>query len=316
MAPVVELWGDLLAMPGALAHAVSSDFHMSAGIAVDFKKCFGRVDELLAQGKGVGEVAYLKHKSTYVFYLITKKHYSNKCISLNNVFSCLVHLNHLCTSLGVREVSMPRIGCGLDLLKYSDILPRVCAAFQDSYVQVNILTPPPSIQGLSVLGDGQGVRYLISRGKLANGMGIELHLKTVGLSRSGQTISQLLDVLNGMPNNSLGDVLVLIGTNDFMKLCSSDEKQRRERKAIRGKWSALRTVLSNKCKACCRAIITTVPPIPKILNPAHSVATKEHWLWNYINQSLKDLSASRFHVLDLEAVFMKDGIGNEDFFER
>ncbi|KAK3923595.1 ADP-ribose glycohydrolase OARD1 [Frankliniella fusca] len=159
-ARIVELWGDVFAMPTALAHAVSADLHMGAGIAVGFKEYFGKVDELKQQDKKFRDVAYIKHNSTYIFYLITKERYSDKNISPDDVLSCLVHLSALCVSLGVEEISMPRLGCGLDLLKYYDVLPLIHAAFFDSSVRVNIITPPPTFNGMAVLGDSQGVRLL------------------------------------------------------------------------------------------------------------------------------------------------------------
>lgn len=47
-----EKCGDLFTSPptASLAHCVSEDFHMGKGIATLFKKEFGRVGELKAQG--------------------------------------------------------------------------------------------------------------------------------------------------------------------------------------------------------------------------------------------------------------------------
>ncbi|KAG9334476.1 hypothetical protein JZ751_007559 [Albula glossodonta] len=63
--------GDLFSCPPeeALAHCISEDCRMGAGIATLFKKKFGGVDELKAQKKMPGECAITKkrasHKPTY-----------------------------------------------------------------------------------------------------------------------------------------------------------------------------------------------------------------------------------------------------------
>ncbi|XP_034847283.1 ADP-ribose glycohydrolase OARD1 isoform X2 [Mirounga leonina] len=63
--------GDLFACPktDSLAHCISEDCRMGAGIAVLFKKKFGGVQELLNQQKKSGEVAVLKRDGRYIYYL-------------------------------------------------------------------------------------------------------------------------------------------------------------------------------------------------------------------------------------------------------
>lgn len=221
MAPVVQVWGDVFTFPTALAHAVSADLHMGAGVAVDFRQHFGCVEELLSQNRRVGEVAYLEHNNYYIFYLITKQHYWEKVISLDMVLSCLFNLSALCISLGVKEVSLPRIGCGLDLLKFEDVLPRILAAFQDVAVKVNIVTPLPKVHGMAVAGDSQALRLLVARCKLPSGF--NQSSRQVGLCGSGWTATRLIEALNELPDNALDNVLVLIGTNDILHMCQSSE---------------------------------------------------------------------------------------------
>lgn len=95
------------------------------------------------------------------------------------------------------------------------------------------------------------------------------------------------------------------------------------KKRLRHICTVLRTTLSAKCKACCRAVVTTVPPIPKILAPRDrdmDKAEKAHFLWAQFNKRLLSLSTSRFHVLDLDDLFFQtigdQQIIREDMFER
>ena len=88
-----EVKGDLFSCPptSSLAHCVSEDMAMGKGVAVLFKKEFGGVGELKAQGIAIypmwislliyaghlfaagvkpGGVAVLKRKDRYVYYLV------------------------------------------------------------------------------------------------------------------------------------------------------------------------------------------------------------------------------------------------------
>lgn len=221
MAPVMEVWGDVFAMPTALAHAVSSDFHMSAGVADGFREYFGCVQYLKDQRRGVGEVAYLQHNSTYIFYLITKQNYYDKYISLDSVSNCLSNLRELCVSLGVREVSMPRIGCGLDLLSWSNVYPRIVNSFRGCSVRVTVVTPPPHFRGMAVLGDSQALRFLLSKGVLPDCTQRHPYPRSAGLSFSGFSVHEFIQELLKVPDNGLGNVLVFIGTNDLIRLCKA-----------------------------------------------------------------------------------------------
>ena len=133
------------------------------------------------------------------------------------VLSCLYNLSALCISLGVKEVSMPRIGSGLDLLKFEDVLPRILAVFQEVDVKVNIVSPLPQVRGMAVAGDSQALRLLLAHGKLPSGF--NQSPRQVGLCGSGWTITHLLEALNELPDNGLNNVLVLIGTNDVLRMC-------------------------------------------------------------------------------------------------
>ena len=68
----------------ALAHCVSKDLAMGAGIAKEFRKRFGKVEFLRQQQCNVGDVAYMdswnkKAKTTQtLFYMVTKEKYYQK----------------------------------------------------------------------------------------------------------------------------------------------------------------------------------------------------------------------------------------------
>jgi O-acetyl-ADP-ribose deacetylase (regulator of RNase III) len=138
---VREIRGDLFTAPSptsSLAHCVSADMAMGKGIAVHFKKKFGRVDELKAQKVPVGRCAVLANiNGSYVFYLITKERYFQKP-TMRSMRSALEHLAQLCTKFKIQELAMPRIGCGLDGLEWSAVKQEIEHAFQSGETKVTI----------------------------------------------------------------------------------------------------------------------------------------------------------------------------------
>jgi O-acetyl-ADP-ribose deacetylase (regulator of RNase III) len=137
-----EIEGDLFSAPKSwhLAHCVSSDFHMGAGIAVGFKKKYGSVEKLRSQKVGIGRCAYL-NKERYVFYLVTKARYFQKP-TYQTLESALRHLRELCRRKWLTKLAMPRIGCGIDGLQWSKVKRLIRKVFDNTKISVRIYTLP------------------------------------------------------------------------------------------------------------------------------------------------------------------------------
>jgi O-acetyl-ADP-ribose deacetylase (regulator of RNase III) len=135
-----ERQGDLFtdASPtDALAHCVSQDLRMGKGIADIFKKKYGGLNELKDQQCKVGQVAYLQRDNRYIFYLITKYYVYDKP-DRKDFETSLVELRKLCEQLGVRGLSVPRIGTGLDRLSLSFVKNAINEAFEGSNIRVTM----------------------------------------------------------------------------------------------------------------------------------------------------------------------------------
>ena len=155
----------------ALAHCISADVRMGKGIAVIFKRKFGGVQELLAQGMSVptncstmidftavamrafsnifvlfihigqrsGGLATLKRDGRYIYYLVTKEKYHHKP-TYDNMHKSLKAMHRHCTDHGVEKLSMPMIGCGLDGLKWPKVMNIIKDVFKDTDMIVTIYT--------------------------------------------------------------------------------------------------------------------------------------------------------------------------------
>ncbi|XP_051880651.1 ADP-ribose glycohydrolase OARD1-like isoform X1 [Pristis pectinata] len=128
--------GDLFSCPekDALAHCISEDCNMEAGIAVLFKRKYGCVEELQNQKKKIGDVAVLQKDQRCIYYLITKKLASDKP-TYDALQNSLKAMRDHCLDNGILKISMPKIGCGLDNLEWD----KVSAIIQEVFKSTDII---------------------------------------------------------------------------------------------------------------------------------------------------------------------------------
>ena len=114
----------------SLAHCVSQDLKMGAGIALRFKNLFGRVQELKNQDKGVGQCAVLDDDDRKIFYLITKRLYFEKP-TYQTMEKALLDMKNTIILNKIKTLRMPLIGCGLDKLEWKKVKRIIIDVFQD-----------------------------------------------------------------------------------------------------------------------------------------------------------------------------------------
>lgn len=104
-----------------LAHCVSEDMVMGKGIAVQFKRRYNKISHLKNQNKKSGEVAFLRvAKEKFVYYLVTKKK-ARDLPQLENLEKSLQAMKILMEENERFHLSIPKIGCGLDRLEWTDV---------------------------------------------------------------------------------------------------------------------------------------------------------------------------------------------------
>lgn len=114
---------------------------LSISVCICCRLKFGRVDDLLSQRKTVGQVAYLKDSHRFIFYLVTKQRYFNKPTEYT-LHASLLDLRDKCKTLGVTKLAMPRIGCGLDGLKWPLVFHLVQEVFGNCGMEITIYSVP------------------------------------------------------------------------------------------------------------------------------------------------------------------------------
>ena len=127
---------------------ISADLAMGAGIAIEFNKYFNIKNNILEMKKEfintkttwdieIGQYIY----ATPVINLVTKKRYWHKpkledlMLALDNAKECIEHLQTTNT-IKIKEIRLPKIGCGLDRLKWEDVKPKIIELSQ--YFDIDI----------------------------------------------------------------------------------------------------------------------------------------------------------------------------------
>lgn len=138
-----EIIGNIFKAPenASLAHCVSEDLHMGRGIAVQFRKRYGRIDELKEQEVKTGELAVLKDNARYIYYLITKEKYYDKP-TYQNLEKTLITLRDHCIKHRVKLLCMPRIGCELDKLEWKRVIYLIRRIFKDVKINIRVYNLP------------------------------------------------------------------------------------------------------------------------------------------------------------------------------
>ncbi|KAK7108406.1 ADP-ribose glycohydrolase OARD1-like isoform X1 [Littorina saxatilis] len=134
-----EIVGDVFTRDphDSMATCVSNEFKMSKSLAKQFKDTFKGVDELKAQNKSTGEVAVLYRNGTYIYHLITKERVFHRP-STDTLRSCLVAMRDHCRQNNVTSLAMPRIGCGLDRLNWSEVSEIIKDVFKNTGMTIKI----------------------------------------------------------------------------------------------------------------------------------------------------------------------------------
>lgn len=131
----------------ALAHCISADFALGAGIAKEFDKNFCCRDHLFSIFKASWTPRWDKTKERFrggsvvifdtrtIFNLVTKRNYYDKP-TLTTINNALIWMKEQCEMLNINKVAMPRIGCGLDRQKWSDVKALIEAVFSDTDIEI------------------------------------------------------------------------------------------------------------------------------------------------------------------------------------
>lgn len=127
---------DLFTVPNDyyLAHCISDDFALGAGVAVEFNKRYDMVAKLRQEWpEGLWGSGCITIDN--VFNLVTKQYYWHKP-SYSTLQRALESMLKECEKLGVTKIAIPRIGCGLDGLQWGRVKDIVWDVFEGTDIEI------------------------------------------------------------------------------------------------------------------------------------------------------------------------------------
>lgn len=134
-----EITGDLFSdqSSDAIAHCVSECLTMNRGIALQFRKKFNNIDDLILQKKGVRGIAFIKTEKKWLLYLIIKKFYYEKP-TYTNIFATLQNLRTFCLEQQIKRIALPKICTGQDGKEWPIISGMLRFIFRNTCITISI----------------------------------------------------------------------------------------------------------------------------------------------------------------------------------
>ena len=130
--------GNLLEAQTSLAHCVSKDLKMFKGLARSFSDKFpGQADELKKMSLEVGELGAIKVDERFIYHLIIKEKVTEqpKYYPLKDA---LVKLKEHMVENEITEVSLPKIGTGMNQLSWPAVKMMIEEVFEDTDLKITI----------------------------------------------------------------------------------------------------------------------------------------------------------------------------------
>lgn len=138
---LIEKKGDVFSLQDThyIAHCISSDCVMGAGIAVEIDKKFNMQKILLKD--------YNKEERQHptciledsVFNLITKDRYYD-LPKYDDLGTTLEMMRNICIRFNIKKLVIPKIGCGLDRLRWSQVKKMILSIFNDVDIQIVVMS--------------------------------------------------------------------------------------------------------------------------------------------------------------------------------
>lgn len=121
----------------ALAHCISRDKKMGAGIARQFVKRYPDLKPTLLkqQSEVGGTLLYTSKDNQLIFNLITKESFYHKP-TYQSLTQALLSLKRQAEQHRIQKIAMPLIGCGLDRLSWEQVRAIILDVFGELEIEI------------------------------------------------------------------------------------------------------------------------------------------------------------------------------------
>lgn len=131
----------------SLVHCISGDLAMGAGIAVDFANMGVRNSlQTMYRSGAIGDALVTTCSDWKCEISLVTKDRAFEKPTLSTLRKALVALNSYVRSVGLKKLAMPKIGCGLDRLKWEDVSVLIKEVFENTDVEILVCDRPVTLQ--------------------------------------------------------------------------------------------------------------------------------------------------------------------------
>lgn len=129
---------DTIDTPGySTAHCVGKDMIMGAGIAKKIKEKLNLNTTELRQNCQVTSIVPLKVNEDFLLNMVTKNK-SNELPNWHDFKQTIKKLQEVCKKLKIQKLAIPKIGCGLDMFKWPNVMKLLKSVFYHSDTEVYV----------------------------------------------------------------------------------------------------------------------------------------------------------------------------------
>lgn len=134
---LIHVNGCALASPEnmPLAHCISLNARMGAGFALQVEQRYHIRNQILEFPRRYPGLAIAKRGERIILNLITKLHHSDKP-ALDTFRECLEQARDFLHYNGFKSLATVELGCGLDRIKYQDMIILLCEVFYQTDIKI------------------------------------------------------------------------------------------------------------------------------------------------------------------------------------
>ena len=114
-----------------IAHCVSCDCAMGAGVALAIKNKFPIVKTAIEKFPNIGDVI----QTGRIINLFTKQKYFHKP-TIQDFIQTIYNFKEFCIKNNIKYLAIPKLGCGLDKLDWKDVEPFLREMFEDIDIEI------------------------------------------------------------------------------------------------------------------------------------------------------------------------------------
>lgn len=126
----------------ALAHCISQDCAMGAGIAIQFDKKFKGMKNYCKRVIKENNLSFpiiipFNKDDRTIFNLVTKRVYYGKP-TYQTITKCIQDMAYICKEFNIKYLAIPKIGCGLDKLQWGKVREIIEQEFKDIDIEIEV----------------------------------------------------------------------------------------------------------------------------------------------------------------------------------